>query len=123
MKFLANENIPAPSVQLLRQAGFEVAYIADEVSGIDDAAVLQLACDEQRIILTFDRDYGELIFKLHYPSPAGIIYLRFEPEFSTHPGEVLLKLLKNMSIHWLHHFSVVEDEYHIRQRLLPKVSL
>ncbi|MBE9093543.1 DUF5615 family PIN-like protein [Tychonema sp. LEGE 07203] len=60
MRFLVNENFPLQSVRLLRQADLEVASVEDS-PGIEDSEVLARAADEQRVILTFDRDYGELI--------------------------------------------------------------
>ncbi len=79
MQLLANENFPLVSVQLLRQAGYEIASITEDSPGIEDPEVLARAVDEQRIILTFDRDYGELIYRFRLPPPKGVIYLRFRP--------------------------------------------
>jgi hypothetical protein len=81
MKFLANENFPLASVRLLRQKNLDVAAIAEDSPGDSDRKVLQRACQEERIILTFDRDYGELIFKHRSSLPAGVIYLRFDPGY------------------------------------------
>jgi predicted nuclease of predicted toxin-antitoxin system len=64
MRFLANENFPLQSVRILRQADLEVASVTEDSPGIEDAEVLARAADEQRVILTFDRDYGELIYRL-----------------------------------------------------------
>ncbi len=63
MKFLANENFPFPSIKFLRENGYEIISISEESSGIADSEVLQKASAENLIILTFDSDYGELIFK------------------------------------------------------------
>lgn len=79
MRFLANENFPLPSVRLLRQAGYDLASVTEDSPGIEDAQVLSRAADEQRVILNFDRDYGELIYRLRLPSPTGVLYLRFRP--------------------------------------------
>ena len=63
MRFLANENFPLPSVRLLREAGHDVVSISEETPGITDSQVLSRAVSEQRIILTFDRDYGVMIYR------------------------------------------------------------
>lgn len=63
MRFLANENFPLPSIILLRQGGYDVASMTEDSPGMEDSEVLTRASDEQRIILTFDRDYGELIYR------------------------------------------------------------
>jgi len=63
MKFLANENIPRVSVLLIRDAGFDIVSVGGEFAGISDPHVISYANKEQRTIITFDGDYGELIFK------------------------------------------------------------
>jgi hypothetical protein len=85
LRLLANENIPLASVIALREAGRDVASITQDAPGIVDDAVLRRAHDEHRIILTFDRDYGELLFRRLLPAPDGVLYLRFSP---AHPLEV-----------------------------------
>ena len=74
--------------------------------------------NEQRVILTFDRDYGELIYRLKLPSPAGVIYLRFRPYTPEEPAVLLLKLLQIGGLRFERQFTVVEREQ-IRQRPLP----
>jgi predicted nuclease of predicted toxin-antitoxin system len=81
MRFLANENFPLESVRSLRAAGHDVAAVIEDSPGAKDHEVLARAAREERIILTFDRDYGELIYRLKHPAPAGIIYLRFAPSW------------------------------------------
>ena len=76
MKFLANENVPLPSVRILQKAGYDVLAITEESPGIEDNEVLAWAVSGKRVILTFDRDYGELIYRLGLTPPSGVIYLR-----------------------------------------------
>ncbi|MFO8067520.1 MAG: DUF5615 family PIN-like protein [Bacteroidales bacterium] len=78
MKFLANENFPLKSVKLLKEAGYDIKSIGVEFTGIRDDEVINFAVNEKRNILTFDRDYGELIFKKGYKPKEGIIYFRWE---------------------------------------------
>ena len=66
MKLLANENFPRTSVLLLRELNYDVTSIGEDNSGISDKAVMKIAENEQRIILTFDRDYGELIYRHNF---------------------------------------------------------
>lgn len=63
MKFLANENIPRISVLLIRNTGYDIVSVGDEFPGISDPEVIAFANAEERTIITFDSDYGELIFK------------------------------------------------------------
>ncbi len=76
MKLLANENFPLTSVRILKNAGYDIKAIGIEFAGILDSEVIEIATIEERTILTFDRDYGELIFRKGYKPEAGIIYLR-----------------------------------------------
>lgn len=74
VRWLVNENFPAPSVVVLRAAGHDVLSIAEPHAGVDDTEVLALARKEGRWLVTFDRDYGELLFARNYaPSPAVIL--------------------------------------------------
>jgi predicted nuclease of predicted toxin-antitoxin system len=118
MRFLANENFPLPSVRLLREGGYDVASITEDSPGIEDTEVLARAVDEQRMILTFDSDYGELIYRLRLPSPRGVIFLRFRPHSPEEPAIVLLNLLQIEELQFEERFTVV-DSSSIRQRPLP----
>lgn len=63
MKFLANENVPIASVNYLKSIGFDVTSIGVDDPGIADEHVMKLAVEQDRTIITYDSDYGELIFK------------------------------------------------------------
>ncbi len=117
MKFLANENIPLGSVYVLRRAGHRVLSISEEHAGMKDVDVLKRAVKDKSIILTFDRDYGELIFRHPRSVPEGLIYFRFAPATPEVPALILLKILKQKDIHLFKHFTIIE-EGRIRQRTL-----
>jgi predicted nuclease of predicted toxin-antitoxin system len=118
MRLLANENFPLASVKMLRQLGHEITSILEDSPGIEGIEVLARAVDEQRIILTFDRDYGELIYRLRLPSPKGVIYLRFRPHTPEEPALLILDLFKIEELQFEEKFTVVERDQ-IRQRPLP----
>lgn len=118
MLFLADENFPAASVRLLRQVGHDVSHAAEGLVGLEDEIILQRAQDERRIIITFDRDYGELIFKRRLTAPLGILYLCFDPDTPTEPAELVLALLRGGEIKLEHQFTVLTRNQ-IRQRALP----
>ncbi len=96
-----------------------MASITEDSPGIKDQEVLRRAVTEKRVILTFDRDYGELIYKRKLPVPEGIIYFRFDPVTPEEPGEYLCKLLKIYGAFWKGKFTTVERG-RIRQRALPR---
>jgi len=114
MQFLANENFPRPSIRILRESGYDISSVFEEIRGAKDFEVLSHAQKDNRIILTFDRDYGELIY--HYGFFAfGVVYFRFEPEYPEEPAEQLLKILALGEIELLNKFTVIERD-RIRQR-------
>ena len=75
-KFLANENIPLATIFRLRKEAFDVSSIGLDAPSITDEEVLQIAINENRTIITFDRDYGKLVYKYGFRPPAGVICLR-----------------------------------------------
>jgi predicted nuclease of predicted toxin-antitoxin system len=118
MQFLANENFPLASVRLLRAAGHDIVAIINDAPGIKDPEVLARAAREQRIILTFDRDYGELIYRFGQTAPLGIIYFRFDPLSPEEPAEHLLQLLTVDGLSLERRFTVTERGQ-VRQHPLP----
>ena len=75
MKFLADESVDRPIVERLRQEGHQVLYIAELKPGMPDDAVLNLANHETALLLTTDKDFGELVFRqrLHM---YGVVLIR-----------------------------------------------
>jgi len=119
IRFLANENFPMNSVRRLRTAGHDVAAIIKDAPGAKDEAVLARAVSEHRVILTFDRDYGELLYRRGLPAPAGVLYFRFTPASPEEPAEYLFELLNIDKLSLTGNFTVVERR-RVRQRALPK---
>jgi predicted nuclease of predicted toxin-antitoxin system len=79
IRLLADENFPAPVIDDLVAAGHDVLSVARGSPGISDAAVLRLACDEGRRLLTFDSDFGDLVFFHGAVPPPAILYFRIHP--------------------------------------------
>ncbi len=115
MDFLANENFPYPSITLLREKGFNVTSVLEEYSGISDTEVIDLAIKKDLIILTFDKDYGEIIFKHGKLNPPAVVFFRFKGETPEDAGKGLLTIIENESFQLQKKFTVFERE-NIRQR-------
>lgn len=79
MRLLADENVPLESVRALRVAGHDVFSAAEAALGADDEMLLARAHAEQRLVLTFDRDFGELAARRGPGAAGGILLLRFVP--------------------------------------------
>jgi predicted nuclease of predicted toxin-antitoxin system len=115
MKLLANENVPLASVLYLRKKGFDVMYVGTDFSGYQDHLILELAQNEGRTIITFDRDYGELIFKYQFKPLNGIIYLRLDDYTPEEPGKIVEKLIEVHKIDFQNTLTVF-DKHGLRQR-------
>ncbi len=77
MRFLADEGVDRQIVERLRQDGHQVWYVAEMEPGISDEIVLDLANRENAILLTADKDFGELLFRQHRIAP-GVVFIRLE---------------------------------------------
>ena len=70
MRWLADECVAAPLVAFLRKGGHDVLYVAKSAAGISDFDVIALALREDRLLLTEDKDFGDLVFRRGRRSPA-----------------------------------------------------
>jgi predicted nuclease of predicted toxin-antitoxin system len=77
MKLFADENIPLAIIRWLRDAGHDVASAAEVGAGEDDDVWLRRAEAEQRLLVTSDKDFGELVFRDRLNS-YGVILLRLD---------------------------------------------
>lgn len=114
--FLLDENVPLASIDRLRRDGHDVARA---VSGQTDHAILEQARAEQRIVVTYDRDFGFLVFRSNAPAPRAIVYFRSAPAGPEAAAEHLLALLESPDISLEGKLTVVEAT-RIRQRPLPR---
>jgi predicted nuclease of predicted toxin-antitoxin system len=89
---LAKENFPAPSVAVLRAAGFDALFVAESDGGAD-CEMMKRAVAEHRWILTFGRDCGELICRHGLPAPPAAVLLRLKSYSPQAPGRFLAGLL------------------------------
>ncbi|MBN3035579.1 MAG: DUF5615 family PIN-like protein [Bacteroidales bacterium] len=115
MKLLANENFPFQSVRILRDAGYDITAAGTDFSGRLDNEIIEIAQRENRTILTFDKDYGELIFRKGYRPQAGVIFMRWDDFQPEEPGRYLIELFKSKQIQFEGFLTVVSVGT-IRQR-------
>lgn len=94
MRFLVDECTGPVVANWLRDAGHEVCSIYDEAQGLTDTAVLQKAVDEDWILITNDKDFGEMIFR-ERRAHRGVVFLRLADERSANKINVLKKLLES----------------------------
>ncbi len=118
MRLLANENFPFDAVKALRENGHDVAWIREDARGSRDDQVLARAQQEQRVVITLDKDFGELAFHAKLPANSGVILFRITALSSQYIAQVALQAVASRS-DWTGHFSVVED-HRIRMTPLPR---
>lgn len=120
MRLLANENIPAEAITALRAAGHDVEWVAERMSGATDLVVLDRARTEDRLLITFDKDFGELVFRRGRGASAGLVLFRIS---CPTPAAVAARVAAALASRddWAGSFSVVEDD-RIRMTALPSAS-
>jgi predicted nuclease of predicted toxin-antitoxin system len=114
MRFLADENFPAEAVAKLVAAGHDVASIRISAPGAADAEIVAWAVREDRIVLTFHKDFGELAWWTGLPPACGIVLFRVP--VPPDGGAALVKRITDRD-DWAGHFAVVEPG---RVRLRPR---
>ncbi len=117
MRILANENFPGDAVEALRVSGHDVLWIRTAAPGSKDPVVLARAQAENRILITFDKDFGELAFRSRLPASSGIILFRISAPSAHYIAEVVTGVLDSRA-DWTGHFSVVDDR-RVRMIRLP----
>ena len=98
-KFLVDENIPFPVASFLRSKGFDVKEVHQSITpGASDASVMELARQEERVLLTFDKHFADILL---YPlnTHHGVIRIRIHPP--------LLSDLLGALDHFLERFDVM----------------
>lgn len=118
MRLLANENFPGLAVVALRHPGHDVAWIHEDAPGTADGEVLRRGQAENRILLTFDKDFGELAFRRGADASAGIVLFRITLSSPEQAADLAVLALAAERT-WAGHFAVVEDD-RVRLRPLPK---
>ena len=117
MRLLADENIPRLAVEFIRSRGHDAIWVGKVAPGIRDRAVLSLATAQKRTLITFDTDFGELVFRLGVGAPFGVILFCLPPDSPLGIAQSIVRTLESQQ-DWMNRFSVV-DENRVRMRLLP----
>ncbi len=118
MRLCANENLPEDCVLRLRQDGHDVLWIREAAPGIPDDAVLARTTAEERLLVTFDKDFGELVFRRGANASRGVVLFRVPQPSAAAVAERVAAALASRD-DWAGHFSVVE-EFAVRMRRLPE---
>ena len=92
MRFLADESCDFAVIRALRAAGHDVAAVAEITPRADDERVMSLAQSEQRILLTEDKNFGQMVHAAPTATP-GVILLRFRSRERLGLGRAVVDLV------------------------------
>lgn len=106
MNFLADENIDAEIVDHLRNKGYEVEYVLEIAPGVGDKEIISQANKNKSILITSDKDFGELVFRQHSVH-NGVILIRLHGMPADKKAEIVLNFVKNYSGKIPNSFSVI----------------
>jgi predicted nuclease of predicted toxin-antitoxin system len=115
MNFLSDENFPQLSSQLLATNGHHVRLASAMLQGMPDIKLLKEAVEKEEILLTFDKDFGELIFRENLPNPPGIILFRLRSYLPEDPALIILETLQQNILSFPGFFTVI-DKDKVRQK-------
>ena len=118
MKLLADECCNAQLVAALRAEGHDVRYLAEERPGLTDDAVLEAASGDERVLLTEDKDFGDLVVRLGQPA-MGVILLRLGAATSHSKPVRVLEVLSRHAERIEGHYVVVDNSRIRFRRLRP----
>jgi len=119
MRLLADENIETPIIQWLREAGHDVVWAVEALTSAEDRALLDMANRGGRIVLTYDLDFGEIIY--HEGTVAtGLILLRFKGRNKWQRLALLQSRWRDIEANMPGSFIVVTND-RLRVRLLQRL--
>ena len=94
MRILANENFPGEAVEALRARGHDVRWVRTASPGAPDSQVVEIAASEDRLLITFDKDFGEFAFRHTLFPPAGVVLFRIRAPSPTDVAKVSVAVLE-----------------------------
>ena len=106
MNLLADENVDQPIVQRLRQDGHDVLYIAELEPSISDDLVLERANKKEALLITGDKDFGELVFRqrrIH----GGVVLIRLAGLSPKAKATIVSGVFRDRKDELFHVFSVI----------------
>ena len=118
MRFLADENIPAPSVRRLRESGHDVQFVLETNPGLEDEDVIAESRALGRVLLTLDSDIGERIFYRGDPPPVAVLFLRGTESHPLAVSDMVERFLASAERPLTGTFVTIDDR-RIRIRALP----
>lgn len=117
MRLLLNENLPLSVVESLTRLGHDVLWARKAMPGAADVDVIEKAMNERRLLITFDKDFGELVYKQGKKASVGIVLFRIPQTSAATVAAQVTQAIQSRD-DWQGCFSVVEIR-RIRMTPLP----
>lgn len=117
MRLLVDENMSTSVIAGLRALGHDVVSAKEEMAGWGDDVILARAQTESRVVVTQDKDFGELAFRIGLPASCGVILFRLTGDDPDNDLPRILEVVSGRS-DWSGLFTVATDR-RIRTRPLP----
>lgn len=108
MKFLVDVGVGVGVESCLKKAGYSVLSMREVDCSAQDIEILHLAVEEQRMIVTMDKDFGELVFNSGIPH-AGVLLLRLENATGEQKSEIVEKIINKYADQMAGYFCVYQD--------------
>ena len=109
MKWVADECVDAEVVARLRGAGHEVYYIAEAEPGVQDDEVLRLAEASAAVLLTYDKDFGDLVFRQRRAT-KGVVLARLPGLAATAKADLIGLAVATYGDEFVESFTVITDK-------------
>lgn len=106
MRLLVDDGVDVAIVSRLRADGHDVTYVAELAPGATDSAVLELAASDERLLLTADKDFGELVFRQRRAA-CGVLLVRLPGVASSARSDAVASALADHGDEMANAFSVV----------------
>lgn len=107
MNLLADESVDRQIVERLRQDGHDVLYIAEVEPSISDKLVFNRANEKSSLLITGDKDFGEIVFRDNRLSSGGVILLRLAGLSAEKKAEIVSDVFRERGAEFANHFSVI----------------
>ena len=117
LRFLADESCDFAAVRALRAQGFDVLAVAEAIPGAEDTQVIEYALRDGRLLLTEDKDFGQLVYAAGHAS-CGVILIRYTPAARSTLGSRIVALVQDYGYRLSSSFVVLRPDQ-IRIVALP----
>jgi predicted nuclease of predicted toxin-antitoxin system len=109
MRFLIDESVSKAVTQYLRDNGYDVLAVAEMTPQARDADILKWAAEQERILITSDKDFGELVFRSGQ-AHQGVVLFRLRDESAANQVRTLTVALNDYAVHLPGQFAVITEK-------------